>query len=432
MNSTQDRQDRDAVRTPPGWVVRLSGGQRMHYGWIIATLGMLTVFACLGVARFSLGMLLPSMRTDMDLSYTDMGWISTGNFVGYLVAALFCGRLVRVFGARAVVVGALIMIAVSLLVVAAASAVVLIWPAYLVTGLGSGAANVAVMSLVPYWFSRRWRGRAAGIMVVGSGPAIMMSGLLIPAITDRWGAAGWRLGWVTLSAIVFVVTIIVGLLIRNHPSELGLKVHTHRSDTTDTGHPAPEREAAGVLRTMAHLGAIYFLFGFTYVVYVTFIVTFLVQERGLSERTAGYFWFVVGALSIFSGPVFGALSDRAGRRIGMAAVFALHGVSYLLIGLHLPEASIFASVALFGFAAWSIPGIMAAAVGDYMGPARAATMFGSLTVLFGLGQAAGPLVAGMIAEQRGGFSLAFLMSAVLAGVALLLCLALRPPPSQAA
>lgn len=422
--------DRSSAPTPPAWVVRLSGS-RMHYGWIIAALGMTTVFACLGIARFSLGMLLPSMRTDMDLSYTDMGWISTGNFVGYLVAALLCGRLVTLFGARAVVVGSLLMIAVSLLVVAAASAVALIWPAYLVTGLGSGAANVGVMSLVPHWFSRRWRGRAAGIMVIGSGPAIMMSGLLIPAITARWGAEGWRLGWVVLSGVVFLVALLVGLLIRNRPSELGLTVHTHRSDTSASGHPAPEPEATNVTRTMLHLAGIYFLFGFTYVVYVTFIVTFLVQERGLSERTAGYFWFIVGALSIFSGPVFGALSDRAGRRIGLAAVFALQGLSYLLMGLRLPEVSVFASIALFGFAAWSIPGIIAAAVGDYTGPAKAATMFGTLTVVFGLGQAAGPLVAGMIAERSGGFSLAFLMSAVLAGAGCLLSLALRPPPSHA-
>ena len=31
-----------------------------------------------------------------------------------------------------------------------------------------------------------------------------------------------------------------------------------------------------------HLGAIYFLFGCTYVIYATFIVTALVQERGFS------------------------------------------------------------------------------------------------------------------------------------------------------
>jgi SSS family transporter len=107
---------------------------RIHYGWIVAVLGMATTFASLGVARFSLGMLLPAMRTDLNLSYTDMGLISTGNFVGYLVAALVCGRIVRVFGARTVIVGGLVMIAVSLLLVASASSVALVWPFYLVTG----------------------------------------------------------------------------------------------------------------------------------------------------------------------------------------------------------------------------------------------------------------------------------------------------------
>lgn len=420
------RTARQSGRGDGSWAARLAGS-RVHYGWMIAALGMATVFACLGVARFSLGMLLPSMRADMNLSYTDMGFISTGNFVGYLVAALVCGRLVRRFGARAVVFFSLVIIAASLFVVASASAVTVIWPAYLVTGLGSGAANVGVMSLVPHWFSRRWRGRAAGIMVIGSGPAIMMSGLLIPAITARWGPAGWRIGWVCLAVVVLVVALVVGVLIRNDPADLGIRAHTHRADMATYGRQSAASAPVGNARTVAHLGAIYFLFGFTYVVYITFIVTFLVQERGVSERNAGYFWFAVGALSMFSGPVFGALSDRAGRGVGMAAVFALHTVSYLLVGLHLPIEAVYVSVAFFGFAAWSVPGIVAAAVGDYMGPGQAATTFGMLTVIFGLGQAIGPLVAGLLAEQSGGFSTSFLMASALAACACALSLALRPP-----
>lgn len=442
MSSTPHR----VVAQAPAWVQRASG-PNLHYGWIIAFLGMATVFACLGIARFSLGMLLPSMRSDLTLSYTDMGWISTGNFVGYLVAALLCGRLVKRWGARAVVFGALLTIAASLLVVASAASVALIWPAYLVTGLGSGSANVAVMSLVPYWFSRRWRGRAAGIMVIGSGPAIMLSGLLIPAITDRWGAAGWRIGWVCLSAVVFVVAMIVGTLIRNRPEELGLVAKTHARDDVVASPAAALQGAAGSAGragragraasrgsrgTVAHLAVIYCLFGFTYIIYATFIVTLLVQERGFSERTAGHFWFAVGALSLCSGPVFGALSDRAGRRIGMAVVFVMHSIAYGLIGLHLATATIYLSIALFGLAAWSIPGIIAAAVGDYMGPAQAANTLGTLTVAFGAGQSLGPIAAGVLAERTGVLEPAFLMACVLAAIAVLLCLALRPPPTGGA
>ena len=428
-----DRPPDRAVRAP-GAVGWLAG--RVHYGWVIALLGMATVFACLGIARFSLGMLLPSMRADLALSYTVLGWISTANFVGYLVGALGAGQVVARIGARRTVLAALLTVTASLGVVAGAAGVAVILPAYLITGVGSGVANVAVMGLVPHWFHRRARGRASGIMVIGSGFALMGSGLLIPELTARWGAPGWRLGWAILAAVVFAVAITVGVFLRNHPRELGLAPHgddpvAAPADRGGTSAPkVANPRSVGAARTMVHLGAIYFLFGFTYVVYVTFIVETLVQ-RGFSERAAGRFWFVVGALSILSGPVFGALSDRAGRRIGLAVVFALHGASYLLVGLALaPVATILLSVLLFGVSAWSIPGIMGAAVGDYMGPGQAMTAFGRLTVTFGAGQALGPIVAGAMAEASGGFSSAFRLTATLAAGAALLSLALRPPAAR--
>lgn len=177
---------------------------------------------------------------------------------------------------------------------------------------------------------------------------------------------------------------------------------------------------------MLHLGAIYFLFGCTYVVYITFIVTALVQEHGFSQRQAGFFWVIVGACSMLSGPPFGALSDRVGRGVAMAAVFALHGTSYVAISQSLPLWGIYASVVLFGVAAFAIPGIMVAAVGDYLPPTRAASVFGTLTVAFGIGQAVGPVVAGAIAERTGGFSAAFVLAAILAAVGCALSLALQP------
>jgi hypothetical protein len=37
----------------------------LHYGWVIVAAGALTLFACLGLARFAFGMLLPAMRTGL-------------------------------------------------------------------------------------------------------------------------------------------------------------------------------------------------------------------------------------------------------------------------------------------------------------------------------------------------------------------------------
>jgi MFS family permease len=77
---------------------------------------------------------------------------------------------------------------------------------------------------------------------------------------------------------------------------------------------------------------LYFLFGFTYVIAATFMVTSLVRDRGFPESVAGTFWSAVGALSLLSGPIFGTLSDRIGRRGGLAIVFGLQALAYGLRG----------------------------------------------------------------------------------------------------
>ena len=418
-----------AGRETPPWMRALP----WHYGWVVAVTGMLTVFACLGIGRFALGMLLPSMGADLGLSYAQMGLISTGNFVGYLLAVLGCGRLVLRVGARAVIAGALLTVGVTLLLVARSDGFVTVLLLYVLTGAGSGAANVPIMGLVSHWFTRRWRGRAAGWMVIGSGFAIMLSGVLIPAVNAEWGVAGWRHGWAILGSIVVGIALLCGALLRNDPRDVGLAIYgEHAGDGKPPPAETPEPDARERRRILGRLGLIYFLFGFTYVIYATFIVTTLVQERGFSEAVAGRFWFWVGFLSLFSGPVFGWLSDHAGRRVGLATVFALHAGAYLCAGLPLPDGFIYLSVALFGLAAWSIPGIMAAAVGDYMGARHAVAGFGTITFIFGLGQIAGPALAGMIAESGGSFAPSYLMAAGMAGLALVLSLRLAPPPSATA
>ncbi|MBK5105145.1 MAG: YbfB/YjiJ family MFS transporter, partial [Burkholderiales bacterium] len=67
------------------------GHPSFYYGWVIVATGALSTLACLGFGRFALGMLLPSMADTLGLTYAQMGFISTGNFIGYLVSVFFSG-----------------------------------------------------------------------------------------------------------------------------------------------------------------------------------------------------------------------------------------------------------------------------------------------------------------------------------------------------
>jgi sugar phosphate permease len=388
-----------------------------HYGWVVVLVGTLTIFACLGLARFAFGMLLPSMREALGLSYDEMGFLGTGNFAGYLVAVAMAPFLLRRFSPRQLIASGLFFIALCMSGIAVGESYLSVLLLYTCVGVGSGLANIPIMVLVSYWFRREKRGQAAGLIVIGSGFAIIFSGFIIPVLNASFGQSGWRVSWMLLALIILVVAVIAAVLIRNDPAEKGLEPvgktqELEYDPSASRGHFSP-------VRILSHLGILYFIFGATYVIYGTFIVTTMVEEYAFAEVSAGRFWSWVGFFSLFSGTLFGLLSDKIGRKSGLMTVFGVQTLAYLLAGSRLGPMALFGSVVLYGAAVFAIPAIMAAAVGDYLGKARAAAAFSIITFCFAIGQTLGPALAGMVAESTGTFTGSYLASAVLTGLAVI-------------
>ncbi len=384
-----------------------SFGRPESYRWVIVIAGILGLFACLGIGRFALGMLLPAMGESLQLTYTQMGVIGTLNFCGYLGAVLLCGRLTRCFGARTLISAALLLVGASMILIGLAEHFFLITILYFFTGVGSALSNVPIMALIAAWFEPAVRGRASGMVVIGNGLGIIMAGWLVPIFNAS--DHGWRLSWLFLGGTVIGAAGVCWLLIRNRPAvdSLGRVVAKKQQAWQLSSSNASQR-------VFAHCALIYFLFGFTYVIYVTFFVTSLVQERFLSESAAGYLWSWVGLLSLGSGPIFGYLSDRFSRKGALTAVFCIQAVAYASATAWLPEMFLYLSIFCFGIVAWSIPTVMAALIGDLAGPERTTAIFGFVTFIFGIGQISGPYGAGLLAELSGGFSASFLGAAALA------------------
>lgn len=393
------------------------------YRWIIVLAGIFGLFASLGLGRFSLGMMLPSMGEALALSYGQMGVISTVNFCGYLGAVLLCGVLTAKFGPRVLISLALALVAVSMVLVGLASHYFVIILLYFLTGVGSALSNVPIMALMSVWFDGSSRGRATGFCVMGNGLGIILTGKYVPVINNM--AYGWRASWLVVGCLAGIIALVCYLLFRNEPQKTENEKPSGKptSELQSDWQAEPSVSPAGK-NIFYHCGAIYFLFGCTYVIYVTFFVTALVQDRGLSESAAGDLWSWVGVLSLVSGPLFGYLSDRYGRKAALITVFSIQGTAYLLVAGNFPMLAVYLSLSCFGIVAWSIPTIMAALVGDYAGPERTAALFGFVTFLFGIGQIIGPLCGGYIAELSGSFSMSFLLASVLALVAVVLSLLL--------
>ena len=398
-----------------------------HYGWVIVLTGALTLFACLGLARFAFGMLLPAMRSGLGLGFDQMGFISTGNFAGYLLAVAVTPWLLRRSGPRLLITCGLLLIALCMVGIGRSDGLATVVLLYALIGIGSGFANIPVMVLVSHWFRRRHRGRAAGLMTMGNGVAIVSSGLVIPLLNQGFGVGGWRISWYLIGGITLGVALLAALLLRNDPADLGLEPFGARAALPENLIAASEPPHPG--RLLGLLGILYLIFGVTYMVYGTFIVTTLVVEYGFAEARAGLFWSWVGAFSLVSGVGFGSLSDRIGRKRGLATVFIIQTAAYLLAGSHLGTPALLLSVFLYGIAAFAIPTIMAAAVSDYFGLSRAATAFSTVTLFFAVGQVFGPGAAGLLAEACGTFTVSFLVCALLTGGAA--ALSMRLPVAAA-
>jgi MFS family permease len=386
----------------------------IHYAWIIAFTGTLVLLLTQGFGRMSYAVILPSMKEGLLLTYTQVGLIGTANFVGYLCLAIVGGFLAVRFSPRRTIFISLIVMGVSLFLTGLSNSFMYAFLMRLITGMGNGGAVVPVMGLTAAWFAAGKRGLAAGILTVGTGMGLSIVGLVIPYLIGRFGPDGWRYAWFLLGALVFVLSFVCYGFLRDTPDEKGTSIYggeEERKGRTDVtffsawGEVVREKE-------IWRLGAVYFMFGFSYIIYMTFFVAYLTSEGGLTPQKAGGIFAVLGLFSIVSGVAWGWISDRLGRRYGFLLAYLTLSLACLIFAFWRSIPGFYASAIVFGVIMSAVPAIMAAAVGDSMGGKLAPAGLGFITVIFGVGQSLGPAIAGWMKDATGTFMWGFVLSAV--------------------
>jgi len=389
-----------------------------HYGWIVLAAGTLVVFGSLGLARFGYSLILPSMQTGLGLGNTEAGVLATANLIGYLAMSVIGGALASRFGPRTVITIGLGLAGVSMILTGMAGSFgqAAVWRS--ITGVGSGMSNVPVMGLLAAWFAKHRRGIASGIGVTGSSFALIALGPSVPILLNMFGDEGWRVCWYLFGALTLVLAATGYVFLRNSPDELGISRIGEMPDEETPTRPEPGRLLNwGLVYRSPQvwlLGIVYTAFGFSYIIYMTFFFKYLLSQGGYTREGAGTLFMIMGWFSLACGLIWGWVSDLIGRKYTLAIVYLIQCVSYTLFGLWANPAGYTVSAILFGLTAWSIPAIMAATCGDILGARLSPAALGFITLFFGIGQAAGPSVAGAIADAVGSLNPAFLLAAAVA------------------
>jgi sugar phosphate permease len=414
---------------------------KLHYGWVVIYMGLLTTIAAHGFGRMSYTIILPAMKDGLGFNYTQLGLLGTGNFIGYLTMAIVGGFLAAHFGTRIVITAALVLMGITMILTGLAQSFGFAFFMRLLTGLGNGASYVPAMALGSAWFTMKKRGFATGIVSAGIGIGTLISGLLVPPILSAFGANGWRFSWYILGGAVLLISGIVYQFVRSNPEEKGLRqVGEEHSDAVQPDPSGAEKAPApkwsdtikGVVKLGAvwYLGLVYFFYGLSYIIYMVFFAAYLVKEMGFSQEWAGGLWALVGGLSIFCGMIWGKISDLLGRSRGAALAYLVLGLAYIIYALIKVKFGFYLSAVFFGLTAWSIPTIMAAAAGDFVGPRLAPAGLGFITLFFGIGQALGPALGGYLADVSGSFTLPFVVAGGISLAGMVLSFYLKKPSPE--
>lgn len=349
----------------------------------------------LGLGRFAYGLLLPSMRTDLHWSYAQAGALHAANAVGYLLGAAVAARLMRAIGPRRTFVSGLLVTAASVLACAGTASVGVLATLRLVSGLAGAVVFVAGATLAVHAGAGLSGKRATvplGIYVAGGGAGIALSGIGIPPLlTSLSQDLGWRAGWLLLGMVSFAAIA---------PATFATRGSLAR--------PPADSGGGWDRRSLLPTALAYLMFGVGYAGYMTFVVA-LLRTRLPPERIA-VFWIVLGVMaagaSFFWGGPLGR--SRGGRGLaGMLAIVTV-GASLPLIGAGFGLA--LGSAVLFGSAFLSTVTAVTAVVRRICAPHEWGPAIGGLTTVFAIGQCAGPVLSGLLADQ-GGLLLGMVLSA---------------------
>jgi len=397
--------------------------KRFHWAWVILGTCFFNLFVNYSI-RLGYGLVLPEMIRDLGLSRTAGGTIYNAYLFSYLTLTPLSGFLTDRLGCRRVItVGALIL-GIGVLFMGAADSMWTACLAYAIAGIGATGMWTPIITIVQRWFSSHRRGLALGILSTGYGLGFAAMGALFPFIVHQFS---WRHSWYFLGMGALVMVAANALLLRSDPETLGIDPWGERSrapegldDARLQASPFRVRAVFGN-RRFWFIGASYFSISYCLYGITTFMVDYARYQLGVPLEKASLLATVHGACQVIGVLTILPLSDYLGRRktIILSNACIACCLAGIVLGGHSTGVLFFLVGVLAMFYGATFP-IYGACAGDYFPKEVMGTVMGLWTPFYGLGAVLVHWITGALRDSTGGYNEAFLITAVMGSVAVVL------------
>ena len=190
-----------------------------YYGWPMVGLGFLFYGLGIAPAYYSWGFFAPEIIADLDLTRQQVGEIFGAFALMLSISSMVSSTLINRWGVRVTVTLGAVLASLGWLLVSQANSVSQLYISYaLIGGLGIGLSTlIPAQTLAVFWF-RRYRARAIAIIFFG---AAFFGAIVTPIDAYILIVADWRVAWVYISLVSFLIAIVCASFLRDKPEDVG-------------------------------------------------------------------------------------------------------------------------------------------------------------------------------------------------------------------
>jgi len=410
-----------------------------YYGWIVVGAAGTVVFARMAPAITTLTVLIFPMSQQLGWSRTLIAGSVSAGALAALVLSPVVGWAIDRFGARPVLAVSVTGLGLAMISLAWATTPMTFYIAFAAarvvfhTSAPIGASTVAAR-----WFIRK-RGRAIGIIFLFGAIGGIVFTMLASLVVENHGL---KATWIAIGLVVLLFSVAPSLLLlAEKPEDIGLlpdgappESPDTRSVVRSTGPPA---RAAGDTDSWT-LGEAVHTRTFWILVFMGFAAFFVhtsigvhmgayFRDVGLGPTSAALAVSLSWAVSAFGSVTWGWVTDRIDVRYAYSVMFLFQAGSTLYLIFVGGTPGVFLAAGLFGVVSAGSNVVPSVIYANYFGRSSLGKIRGLSEVGVLLGQATGPVIAGILFDLQGGYSTIFSAFVVLALACSLLVLKARAP-----
>lgn len=352
--------------------------------------GFLGMALHIGLARFTYGVTLPALRGDLGISYFAGGALNAIHMAGYLIGTLAVPLWVRRDGMRGLAVQTHVLVIAGAILCALApsdgtSGTAVLALGRITTGIGAGAAIVAILVNVFAAVAAAQRPLVSAIVWAGMGASVVVSGLAVSWLLAP--QTGWRTAfWVSAALAVLLAAFAASRYFPANPPPVTAPAEFQ---TRDIATPR-----------WRYLFAAYLMFGTGYIAYATFAGARLAALDAPLSIVAAV-WTLYGFTCMLGAGLTVPLMNAPRTRTVALIVSLGCGAVGSLLAVATPPLAALAAALLVGLGLAATPTIVSSYTRDRTSADDYPKAFAYASAAMGTGQLIGPVAAGALADTFG-------------------------------